>query len=156
MYRGEAAPGHPNFPPGSPAACVDLRTVGPTTGDIHPIEYSAEDDAAIELFLRKNIETTWHSLGTAKMAPRNEMGVVDCKLDVYGVRGLKIVDVSICPQNVGANTNNTAMIIGEKAADIVLKELGLNEGSLLQRYGAMVSRIGARFQWLVDAVLSCS
>lgn len=46
-------------------------------------------------------------------------------MNVYGVKGLKVADLSIPPGNVGAHTNNTAMAIGEKAADIIIRELGL-------------------------------
>jgi alcohol oxidase len=92
---------------------------------IKDLEYSAEDDRILEQFLRENISTTWHSLGTAKMAPREQKGVVDSDLSVYGVTGLKIADLSIAPENVAANTNNTALMIGEKAADIIIRELGL-------------------------------
>jgi alcohol oxidase len=59
------------------------------------------------------------------MAPRAEGGVVDKDLNVYGVQGLKLVDLSITPKNVFANTANTAFTIGEKGADIILRELGL-------------------------------
>jgi alcohol oxidase len=51
--------------------------------------------------------------------------VVDPNLNVYGVEGLKVADMSIPPLNVAANTMNTAVAIGEKAADILIKELGL-------------------------------
>ncbi|KAI0023436.1 GMC oxidoreductase [Xylariomycetidae sp. FL0641] len=130
FYRGEVAAHHPPFAPGSGAACCSLdRSLLETTEGgleaIRDLEYSAEDDEVIVQFLRENVNTTWHSLGTAKMAPRGEMGVVDQDLNVYGVGGLKVADVSICPQNVGANTNHTALVIGEKAADIIVKELGL-------------------------------
>jgi alcohol oxidase len=58
------------------------------------------------------------------MAPReDQFGVVDGSLNVYGVKGLKVADLSIAPSNVSANTNNTALTIGEKAADIILQEL---------------------------------
>ncbi|KAI2470743.1 GMC oxidoreductase [Annulohypoxylon bovei var. microspora] len=125
MYRGEAPSRHPRFPEGSKAGVLKEWNP-PTEGcEIQDLEYSPEDDAAIEQYLRENIQTTWHSLGTAKMAPREEMGVVDKDLNVYGVRGLKVADLSIPPENVAANTNNTAMMIGEKAADIIAKELGL-------------------------------
>jgi alcohol oxidase len=60
------------------------------------------------------------------MAPQNEGGVVDKNLNVYGVARLKVADLSIAPENVGANTNNTALMVGEMAAMIVGKELGLN------------------------------
>ena len=51
---------------------------------------------------------------------------MDAKQSVHGVEGLKIADLSILPRNVAANTNNTALAIGEKAADIFIKELGLS------------------------------
>jgi alcohol oxidase len=56
--------------------------------DLPDLEYDAQDDKAIEQFIRENIQTTWHSLGTAKMAPRDDMGVVDKDLNVYGVNGM--------------------------------------------------------------------
>ncbi|KAI0599724.1 GMC oxidoreductase-domain-containing protein [Biscogniauxia sp. FL1348] len=137
-YRGEVAGCHPPFAAGSRAACVRLdvadanpfaiTTAAEGEGKVADIEYSAEDDAAIAQWLRENIQTTWHSLGTAKMAPRGELGVVDEHLGVHGVRGLKVADMSIAPANIGSNTNNTAIVIGEKAADIIIKELGLGGG----------------------------
>ncbi|KAH8682575.1 alcohol oxidase-like protein [Xylariales sp. PMI_506] len=122
-YRGELALGHPRFPAGSKAACVETESsLGSTVQDI---EYTAEDDAAIEQWVRENVNTTWHSIGTCKMAPRECKGVVDENLSVYGVEGLKLADLSIPPQNVAANTNNTALAVGERAAAIFIKELGL-------------------------------
>jgi alcohol oxidase len=59
------------------------------------------------------------------MKPRTRGGVVDSRLNVYGVKGLKVADVSICPGNVGANTYSTALVIGEKAAVIIAEELGI-------------------------------
>lgn len=111
MYRGELAVGHPTFPAGSKAAVAEhIPDTGLDVQDIQDLEYSAEDDKAIEQFLRERVQTTWHSLGTCKMAPRDEMGVVDGSLSVYGVRGLKVVDLSIPPENVGANTNNVSLV----------------------------------------------
>ncbi|CAJ2509991.1 Uu.00g058910.m01.CDS01 [Anthostomella pinea] len=98
----------------------DANPASPT----RPITYTAEDDAVLENWLRENVNTTWHSLGTCRMA-RAEMGVVDPRLGVYGVSGLKIADMSIAPQNVAANTASTALAIGEKAADLFIQELGL-------------------------------
>ncbi|KAH7014854.1 alcohol oxidase-like protein [Ilyonectria destructans] len=122
MYRGELSLGHPKFSSESPAACIETEAALSAVKDI---EYSAEDDKAIEQWIRENLNTTWHSLGTAKMAPREKFGVVDSNLNVYGTQGLKLADLSIPPENVGANTNSTALVIGEKAADIIIKELGL-------------------------------
>lgn len=120
FYRGELAAGHPKFPEGSKAACTE---VAEPLSNVENLTYTAEDDAAIEQWLRENVNTTWHSLGTCKMAPREQDGVVDSSLNVYGVKGLKVADLSIPPENVGANTNNTALVIGEKAAEIILAEL---------------------------------
>ncbi|KAI1355537.1 alcohol oxidase-like protein [Xylaria sp. FL0043] len=124
VYRGELAVFHPAFATDSKAACVELQ--GPPAANVENIEYTAEDDAAIEEWLRNNIATTWHSAGTCKMLPLHENGVVDANLSVHNVTGLKIADVSIIPRNVGAHTNNIAMVIGEKAAEIFIEELGLS------------------------------
>jgi alcohol oxidase len=128
MFRGELAPGHPQFPEDSAAAC------GPAPGPVAAgelIQYSPEDDRAIEQWIRANLNTTWHSIATGKMAPRDQMGVVDASLNVWGTTGLKLADMSVPPTNVGANTNNTAMLIGEKAADILIEELGLRASARL-------------------------
>ena len=95
------------------------------SGPIADIEYSAEDDAAIEDWIRGNLNTTWHSLGTCAMRARDDGGVVDKDLNVYGTRGLKVADLSMVPENVAANTNNTALVVGEKAAVIIGRELGI-------------------------------
>ncbi|KAL7800328.1 GMC oxidoreductase domain-containing protein [Trichoderma ceciliae] len=123
--------GHPKFREASKACLRDGREVSESfktvdeRRNLPPIEYEEEDDKAIEDYIRSNIETTWHSLGTCKMAPKEKGGVVDNHLNVYGTVGLKLCDLSIAPENVGANTNNTALIVGEKGADIIAKELGL-------------------------------
>jgi alcohol oxidase len=59
------------------------------------------------------------------MKPRERGGVVDPRLNVYGVQGLKVADMSIAPSNVAANTYSTALVIGEKAAMIIAEELGI-------------------------------
>jgi alcohol oxidase len=120
-YKGELELGHPKFPEGSTAALTNGNT-GPVTEDI---QYSKEDDAAIEDWIRGNLNTTWHSIGTCAMRERSKGGVVDCSLNVYGTQNLKVADLSIAPENVGANTNNTALTIGEKAAMIIGEELGI-------------------------------
>ncbi|KAH7002649.1 GMC oxidoreductase-domain-containing protein [Ilyonectria destructans] len=128
IYRGELALGHPRFPDGSAAACIE--TDAPLR-DVQDLQYSSEDNDAIEQWLREKISTTWHSLGTARMALRENFGVVDHQLNVYGTQGLKIADLSIPPTNMGANTQNASLVIGEKAADIIIQELGLKQGLCL-------------------------
>lgn len=118
---------HPEFPSGSKASFT-LDALGPHSGSKvkENIKYSAEDDAAIEKWIRQNMTTCWHGIGTCKMAPREQLGVVDSSLGVYGVSGLKVADLSVVPENVCANTMSTALAIGEKASDIFIKELGLD------------------------------
>ncbi|KAH6985487.1 hypothetical protein EDB80DRAFT_590722, partial [Ilyonectria destructans] len=94
MYRGELAPGHPAFPAGSEVACIEADA---PLSNVKDLEYSPEDDAAIEKWLRENIGTTWHSLGTAKMAPREEFGVVDESLNLWDTKRLKIADLTSHP-----------------------------------------------------------
>ena len=122
-FRGELELGHPEFKAGSRAALSvpgeGLQVEGAE------VVYSAEDDEAIEKWIRENLNTTWHSLGTCAMRERERGGVVDGQLNVYGTRGLKVVDLSMVPENVGANTNNTALVVGEKAAVIIGGELGI-------------------------------
>ena len=122
MYTGEYQPAQPQFPAGSEAGCASNTDASSVS--IDP-KYTAEDDKALEQFLRQNVASTWHSLGTAKMAPKDQGGVVDPLLNVYGVQGLKCVDLSIAPFMTGNNTNNTAYTVGEKGADIILSEIGL-------------------------------
>ncbi|KAI0202106.1 GMC oxidoreductase [Astrocystis sublimbata] len=143
MYRGEVAEAHPPFPASSKAACAtfDAELDASTLEDL---EYSAEDDKILEQFLRENINTTWHSIATARMAPREQFGVVDKDLNVYGVKGLKLADLSIAPENIGSNTNNTALVIGEKAADIIMGELGLSQTNGVSTSASEVEQVKAR------------
>ncbi|KAF7314829.1 GMC oxidoreductase [Mycena kentingensis (nom. inval.)] len=122
-YRGPLLPAHPQFAASSAAAWPEGET-GPVPLDAPKFVYTEEDDAAIDLHTRAMASTVWHSLGTCAMKPREQGGVVDSKLNVYGIKNLKIADVSIPPSNVHANTCSTAIAIGEKAAVIIAEELG--------------------------------
>ena len=148
-FRGELASHHPRFHPDSPAAArdIDLQTakgllpngltVGIHMGTWHTasepydaakvhedIQYTAADDQAIDDWISDHVETTWHSLGTCAMKPREQGGVVDARLNVYGTEGLKCVDLSICPDNLGTNTYSSALLVGEKGADLIAEDLG--------------------------------
>lgn len=90
-YRGELALGHPNFRDASKAKLHD----GPLLGEgVTDIEYDDDDDRAIEEWIRMNLNTTWHSLGTCAMRAKVDGGVVSPDLNVWDTEGLKIVDVS--------------------------------------------------------------
>ncbi|PPR03907.1 hypothetical protein CVT24_008099 [Panaeolus cyanescens] len=120
-YRGELPSGHPAFNAKSAAAAVFDDT--PHTADEPDIIYSEDDNQRIEEFIRARVATSLHPCGTCAMKPRADGGVVDERLNVYGVEGLKVSDCSIFPGNVSANTYNTAIVIGEKAALIISEDL---------------------------------
>ncbi|KAI3327109.1 GMC oxidoreductase [Xylariaceae sp. AK1471] len=74
----------------------------------------------LKQFLRGSISPSYfHPVGTCAMMPRELGGVVDEQLKVYGVKRLRVVDASIMPVLVGANTCQTTYAIAEKAADLI-------------------------------------
>jgi alcohol oxidase len=149
-FRGELTSHHPHFHPASPAATKDIDietakqllpdalTVGIHMGTWHrpskpfnadkvheDINYTEEDDKAIDDWIADHVETTWHSLGTCAMKPQKEDGVVDARLNVFGTENLKVADLSICPDNLGTNTYSSALLVGEKAASLLCEDLGI-------------------------------
>lgn len=119
-FRGEYAPDHPSFPEGSDAVCVTVEE--PLPEDVPDIKYTTADDKAIEEWARRIVTTHSHSVGTCKMGSWLDGGVLDARLNVHGVEGLKVADLSIIPKSVNSNTANLAFTIGEKAADIISRE----------------------------------
>lgn len=76
------------------------------------------DDAALSAYIRSKGKTVYHPVGTCRMGS-DEMSVVDPELRVHGLRNLRVVDNSIMPTLISGNTNATAIMIGEKASDMV-------------------------------------
>jgi choline dehydrogenase len=69
-------------------------------------------------FMREKVETLYHPGGTCKMGS-DAMAVVDDQLRVRGVEGLRVADASFMPTIIGGHTNAPAIMIGEKADDLV-------------------------------------
>ncbi len=87
---------------------------------LSPAAADLETDEALDGWLRRNVSTSYHISGTCKMGPPDDpMAVVDQRLRVRGVSGLRVADASIMPDVVRANTNVTTMMIAERVADFI-------------------------------------
>ena len=77
-------------------------------------------DATLD-WVRSNTASIYHPTGTCKMGSGTD-AVVDARLRVHGISGLRVADCSIMPEIVSGNTNAPAIMIGEKASDLVLED----------------------------------
>ena len=80
---------------------------------------SAIEPTTLRNWVKKAAETTYHPVGTCKMGS-DPMAVVDAQLRVHGIAGLRVADASIMPTLTSGNTNAPSIMIGEKAADMML------------------------------------
>jgi choline dehydrogenase-like flavoprotein len=78
----------------------------------------AQSDEALTDFMRARSETLYHPVGTCKMGS-DDKAVVDASLRVRGLENLRVADASIMPSIIGGHTNAAAIMIGEKAADLI-------------------------------------
>ncbi|XP_014211390.2 glucose dehydrogenase [FAD, quinone]-like [Copidosoma floridanum] len=76
-----------------------------------------------ECVARKHFISVYHPVGTCKMGPASDpRAVVDSRLKVYGIEGLRVIDASIMPIVTRANTNAPSIMIGEKGSDLIKKD----------------------------------
>jgi choline dehydrogenase len=88
--------------------------------EIAPGPDRRSDDEIID-WVKKVAETTYHPVGTCKMGS-DPAAVVDSRLRVHGIAGLRVADASIMPTLTSGNTNAPSIMIGEKAAAMVLED----------------------------------
>jgi choline dehydrogenase len=88
--------------------------------EVYPGPEAQSADAMVD-YLRARAETIYHPAGTCKMG-KDSRAVVDARLRVIGVEGLRVVDASVMPVLVGGNTNAPVIMIAEKAADLIRKQ----------------------------------
>lgn len=89
-------------------------------GDDEPAE-SVVSDGDIDEDIRRRAETIYHPIGTCRMGS-DDQAVVDVRLRVNGVRGLRVADASVMPSLISGNTNAPCMMIGERAAQFILQD----------------------------------
>lgn len=90
------------------------------------IQYDTDD--FWECYIRHLVTTIYHPVGTAKMGPDSDPeAVVDSKLKVKGIKGLRVIDASIMPFIVSGNTNAPTIMIGEKGADFIKEDWSLKD-----------------------------
>ena len=89
---------------------------------IEPSDEVLSSDEAMDEWLMRQVTTANHSSCTCKMGPASDsMAVVDQTGRVHGIQGLRVVDASIMPDCIRADTNVTTMMIGERVSDFILQ-----------------------------------
>ena len=82
---------------------------------------AVQTDEELKEYILNFAGTIFHPVGTCKMGD-DAHAVVDNRLKVHGIKGLRIIDLSIAPRIVGGNTNAAAIMIGEKGADMIKED----------------------------------
>ena len=83
-----------------------------------PASGTAQTEEEIAQFIRERADTIYHPVGSCRMGP-GELDVVDARLRVHGIQGLRVVDASVMPRIVSGNTNAPSIMLAEKAADMI-------------------------------------
>ena len=92
--------------------------------DEHEPGWKLESDEEILEWVRNRATTIYHPTSTCKMGS-DKLAVVDERLRVHGIEGLRVADASIMPTITSGNTNAPSIMIGEKASDMVLEDCRL-------------------------------
>lgn len=83
---------------------------------------AVQDEAALVEVLRKMVECGLHGTGTCAMGTDPATSVTDARCRVHGIEGLRVVDCSIMPTPVSGNTNGPAMVVAERASELILAD----------------------------------
>lgn len=92
-----------------------VRTLGPQD----------DTEEAIWEHIKGNLRSSWHMSCTARMGTQEDEAVVNSRFQVFGVSGLRVVDLSVCPFVINAHTQSTAYILGEIGAEVLAEEYDL-------------------------------
>lgn len=95
----------------------------PAIASLNPFEVvpggNVTASADIDSWIRSSGSTVYHPGGTCKMGAREQGGVVDTHLRVYGIQGLRVVDASVMPMLPASHTMTTVYAVAEKVADLI-------------------------------------
>jgi choline dehydrogenase len=121
--------------------CREIAESGPlgklVVGNLDPGPGVLSDDQ-VEAYVRANVQHTYHPSCTCRMSGVEDDGVLDPELRVRGVEALRVVDCSSMPRITSGNTNAPAIMIGEKAADLLLGREALPAARVGEREAAAV------------------
>ncbi len=82
---------------------------------------AVSDDAQLARYVESTVRTDWHPVGTCRMGSADDpQSVVDDHLRVHGARGLRVIDASVMPNIVGANTNAPTMALADRALSLLI------------------------------------
>jgi choline dehydrogenase len=96
----------------------ETKALAPHSGNPMRPDHWPSDDVELEQLIRANAETLYHPVGTARMGTDAD-SVVDERLNVRGVAGLRVVDASVMPRINRGHTNAPTLMIAERAADLI-------------------------------------
>jgi len=117
---------------------MSQRAFDPYRGEEFGPGRHVTSDADIDDYIRQKCESVYHPVGTCKMGSDSE-AVVDERLIVHGIEGLRVVDASIMPTLTSGNTNAPTIMIAEKASDIILADASSYTGKAEKGTGKRMS-----------------
>ncbi|KAK4336639.1 hypothetical protein RND71_043751 [Anisodus tanguticus] len=118
-------------------------------------QYVLWSDEYLACHARTYTATLYHPVGTARMGPRDDRrSVVDPRLNVIGVKNLRIADGSIMPEIVSGNTNAPIIMIGEKCAMLIKEDIGYKEDSMNNFFNGANGLDSEGFDMLFDDAAS--
>ena len=111
--------------PPSESSKTNARTHTPDSQPIlSPDFLNPTTQGIIDEFIKSKVSGAYHLSSTCRMAPRDEYGVVDQELKVYGVDGLRVADASVFPRLVGMKPQATVVLVGQKCAELIIGGAG--------------------------------